>query len=85
MMKSITLIYLKLQKLLHQLIMQIYLYLNLIPDSWAINQIFPIVPIHRHLEEPFCKGNFADLTCDSDGKLNNFIDNGKIKSLLKFA
>ncbi len=53
-----------------------------IPDSWAINQIFPTVPIHRHLEEPFCKGNFADLTCDSDGKLNSFIDNGKIKSLL---
>lgn len=53
-----------------------------IPDSWAINQIFPIVPIHRHLEEPFCKGNFADLTCDSDGKLNNFIDDGNIKSLL---
>ncbi len=53
-----------------------------IPDSWAINQIFPVVPIHRHLEEPFCKGNFADLTCDSDGKLNNFIDDGKIKSLL---
>jgi len=53
-----------------------------IPDSWAINQIFPTVPIHRHLEEPFCKGNFADLTCDSDGKINSFIDNGKIKSLL---
>ncbi len=53
-----------------------------IPDSWAINQIFPILPIHRHLEEPFCKGNFADLTCDSDGKLNNFFDDGKIKSLL---
>ena len=34
------------------------------------------------MEEPFCKGNFADLTCDSDGKLNKFIDNGKIKSLL---
>ncbi|EEE39911.1 biosynthetic arginine decarboxylase [Prochlorococcus marinus] len=53
-----------------------------IPDCWAINQIFPIIPIHRHLEEPFCKGNFADLTCDSDGKLNSFINNGKIKSLL---
>ena len=53
-----------------------------IPDSWAINQIFPTIPIHRHLEEPYCKGNFADLTCDSDGKLNSFIDNGKIKSLL---
>ena len=36
----------------------------------------------RDREEPFCKGNFADLTCDSDGKLNNFIDDGKIKSLL---
>ncbi len=53
-----------------------------IPDSWAINQIFPIIPIHRHLEKPLCKGNFGDLTCDSDGKLNSFIDNGKIKSLL---
>ena len=53
-----------------------------VPDTWAINQVFPIIPIHRHLEQPFCKGNFADLTCDSDGKLNNFIDNGKIKSLL---
>ncbi len=53
-----------------------------IPDTWAIDQIFPIIPIHRHLEEPFCKGNFADLTCDSDGKLNKFTDNGKIKSLL---
>ena len=53
-----------------------------IPDTWAINQIFPIIPIHRHLEEPFWKGNFADLTCDSDGKLNSFIDNGKITSLL---
>ena len=53
-----------------------------IPDSWAINQIFPTIPIHRHLEEPSCKGTFADLTCDSDGKLNSFIDNGKIKSLL---
>ncbi len=54
-----------------------------IPDSWAINQIFPIVPIHRHLEQPIFNGTFADLTCDSDGKLNNFIDNGNSKSLLK--
>ena len=54
-----------------------------IPDSWAINQIFPIIPIHRHLEEPIFNGTFADLTCDSDGKLNNFIDKGQSKSLLK--
>ncbi len=52
------------------------------PDSWAINQVFPIIPIHRHLEKPSLKASFADLTCDSDGKLNNFINNGTIKSLI---
>ena len=52
------------------------------PDTWAINQVFPIIPLHRHLEEPTIKANFADLTCDSDGKLNNFINNGTIKSLI---
>ena len=53
-----------------------------IPDSWAINQVFPIIPIHRHLEEPYLKASFADLTCDSDGKLNNFIQDGDTKTLL---
>ena len=53
-----------------------------IPDTWAINQVFPIIPIHRHLEEPKNKASFADLTCDSDGKLNRFINDGNIKSLL---
>ena len=52
------------------------------PDSWAINQVFPIMPIHRHLEEPSLKASFADLTCDSDGKLDKFINNGNIKSLI---
>ena len=53
-----------------------------IPDTWAINQIFPIIPIHRHSEKPTLEASFADLTCDSDGKLNNFIDKGNSKSLL---
>ena len=52
------------------------------PDTWAINQVFPIIPIHRHLEKPSLKASFADLTCDSDGKLNNFINNGDIKPLI---
>ena len=52
------------------------------PDSWAINQVFPIMPIHRLLEKPKFKARFADLTCDSDGKLNQFIDNGEVKSLI---
>ncbi len=53
------------------------------PDTWAINQVFPIIPIHRHKEKPLINATFADLTCDSDGKLNNFINNGNFKSLLK--
>ncbi len=53
------------------------------PDTWAIDQLFPIMPIHRLNEKPNHLGNFADLTCDSDGKLANFIDNGQSKCLLE--
>ncbi len=52
------------------------------PDTWAIDQVFPIMPIHRLNTEPNQLGHFADLTCDSDGKLDQFIDNGKVKNLL---
>jgi arginine decarboxylase len=45
-----------------------------IPDSWAIDQLFPIMPIHRLLEEPDRKGILADITCDCDGKIDRFID-----------
>ncbi len=53
------------------------------PDTWAIDQVFPIMPIHRLSKEPNKLGHFADLTCDSDGKLDQFIDNGKVKNLLQ--
>ena len=53
-----------------------------LPDSWAINQVFPIMPIHRHTERPIFKGSFADLTCDSDGKLDTFISNGDVEPLI---
>ena len=42
-------------------------------DSWAIDQLFPIMPIHRLNEEPSKRATLADLTCDSDGKINRFI------------
>lgn len=45
-----------------------------VPDSWAIDQLFPIMPIHRLLEEPTERCVLADLTCDSDGKIDHFID-----------
>jgi arginine decarboxylase len=53
------------------------------PDSWAIDQLFPIVPIHRLDEEPSCRGTIADLTCDSDGKIDKFIDLRDVKSTLE--
>tara|TARA_Y100001968_G_scaffold333671_1_gene398220 strand:- start:13209 stop:15170 length:1962 start_codon:yes stop_codon:yes gene_type:complete len=53
------------------------------PDVWAIDQVFPVMPIHRLHEKPTHLGDFADLTCDSDGKLTRFINNGKVKPLLE--
>jgi len=44
-----------------------------LPDSWAIDQIFPIMPIHRLDEKPMCSATLQDITCDSDGKIENFI------------
>jgi arginine decarboxylase len=53
------------------------------PDSWAIDQLFPIVPIHRLNTEPSYRGTLADLTCDSDGKIDKFIDLRDVKSVLE--
>lgn len=63
-------------------------YINLsvfqsIPDAWAIEQLFPIMPIHRLNEEPTCHATLADLTCDSDGKVEKFIDLKDVKSTLE--
>lgn len=53
------------------------------PDSWAINQLFPIMPIHRLQEEPTRRGVLADITCDSDGKVDSFIDLRDVKRTLE--
>jgi arginine decarboxylase len=44
-----------------------------LPDSWAIDQLFPIMPIHRLDEEPTRRGTIQDVTCDSDGKIDRFV------------
>jgi arginine decarboxylase len=44
------------------------------PDSWAVHQLFPVLPIHRLNEEPSRRAILVDLTCDSDGKIGQFID-----------
>ncbi|MGJ8678109.1 MAG: biosynthetic arginine decarboxylase [Akkermansiaceae bacterium] len=48
-----------------------------LPDSWAIDQLFPVLPIHRLDEEPSTKAMLADITCDCDGRIDNFIINGE--------
>ncbi len=53
-----------------------------LPDSWAIDQLFPILPIHRLNEKPVEVGTLADITCDSDGKIDKFIDLRDIKETL---
>jgi arginine decarboxylase len=52
------------------------------PDHWAIQHLFPIVPIHRHDEEPSRHSTLVDITCDSDGKVNKFVDLRDIKDTL---
>jgi len=53
------------------------------PDSWAIDQLFPICPIHRLNEEPMRRGILADITCDSDGKIDHFVDKRIDKKILE--
>lgn len=53
-----------------------------LPDSWAIDQLFPILPIHRLNEEPTETGIMSDITCDCDGKLDKFIDYHGLKKSL---
>jgi arginine decarboxylase len=55
-----------------------------IPDNWAINQLFPILPIHRLQQEPEEPAIIADITCDSDGKINDFISLYEEKPYINF-
>jgi len=53
------------------------------PDHWAVKQLFPVMPIHRLEEKPTRRGVFADLTCDSDGKIDKFIDQRDVKDVVE--
>mgnify|MGYP006266766637 CR=1 FL=1 len=54
-----------------------------LPDSWAIDQLFPVMPIHRLKEQPIRDGIIADITCDCDGKIDRFIDQHEMRRTLK--
>ena len=53
------------------------------PDCWAIDQLFPIMPIHRLEQRPKSRGVLADITCDSDGKVDQFIGRSSGKQVLE--
>jgi arginine decarboxylase len=53
-----------------------------VPDSWAIKQLFPIMPIHRLDEQPTRHAVLGDITCDSDGKVDMFIDRRDVRRTL---
>jgi arginine decarboxylase len=54
-----------------------------LPDSWAIGQLFPIMPIHRLNEKPTRYAVLADITCDSDGKIDRFVSHRDVKRTLE--
>ncbi len=53
-----------------------------LPDSWAIEQLFPVMPLTRLTEEPTRRAVLADITCDSDGKIENFIGESENRQTL---
>jgi arginine decarboxylase len=53
-----------------------------LPDAWAVDQVFPIMPIQRLDEEPTRRATLVDITCDSDGKIDRFVDEIDISPVL---
>jgi arginine decarboxylase len=53
-----------------------------IPDVWAIDQIFPVIPLHRLNERPDCRAVILDITCDSDGRVDYYVDREGVDTTL---
>jgi arginine decarboxylase len=53
-----------------------------VPDAWAIDQLFPILPLHRLKEQPNRRATLQDLTCDSDGQFQNYVNNEGVDTSL---
>ncbi len=53
------------------------------PDAWALDQLFPIIPVNRLTEEPTERATLCDITCDSDGQIDKFVDLRDVKQALE--
>ncbi len=72
----------ELQKLMYSKYLANFSIFQSIPDAWAIDQLFPVMPLSRHEEKPTHKATIVDITCDSDGCLERFIDRHDVKSAI---
>ncbi len=73
----------QLQRYLHESYFCNFSVFQSMPDAWAVKQLFPIMPIHRLEEEPTNQAVVLDLTCDSDGKIDRFVDPRDDKTYLE--
>ncbi len=72
-----------LEKQLHEKVVCNFSVFQSLPDHWAIDQLFPVVPIHRLREKPDRRATLVDITCDSDGEIDKFVDLKDIKEALE--
>ncbi|HEY3175340.1 MAG TPA: biosynthetic arginine decarboxylase [Candidatus Polarisedimenticolia bacterium] len=72
-----------LEKQLHEKVVCNFSVFQSIPDHWALDQLFPVVPIHRLREKPDRRATLVDITCDSDGEIDKFVDLKDIKEALE--
>ena len=64
----------EINKMIHDIYYGNFSLFQSLPDVWAIHQLFPVIPVHRHNEEPTHPAIISDITCDSDGKIDKFPD-----------
>ncbi len=72
-----------LEKQLHEKVVCNFSVFQSIPDHWALDQLFPVVPIHRLRERPERRATLVDITCDSDGEVDKFVDLKDVKEALE--
>lgn len=72
------------EKLAHKFVCNFSLFQSL-PDAWAINQVFPIIPLSGLDRQPSLRGILHDITCDSDGRIDTYVNNYGLESTLPLA
>lgn len=75
--------FVELEKQLHEKVVCNFSVFQSIPDHWALDQLFPVVPIHRLREKPERTATLVDITCDSDGEIDKFVDLKDMKEALE--